>query len=58
LSKKNYNKNGTFQYSISADPLQYLLRQKLPSEAASGGVLQIICSSAAKKLKLNMMPGS
>ena len=28
------------------------------SEAANGGVLQIICSSAARKLNLDMLPGS
>jgi len=28
------------------------------TEAANGGVLQIICSAAARKLKLNMIPGS
>ena len=28
------------------------------SEAANGGVLQIICSTAARKLKLDMLAGS
>jgi len=28
------------------------------SEAANGGFLQIICSATARKLKLDIMPGS
>jgi len=30
----------------------------IPTEAANGGLLLIICYAAARKLKLDMMPGS
>ena len=36
----------------------YFTKQKMKSEAANTGVLQIMCFTASRKLKLDMMPGN